>query len=239
MAIPRKQIGWSNESNLLWQISSQLEKLTGVAYNSSGGSVAGIDTVLAQAQPLTASRFIETDGYPFQLNAFTNPTAIFYSDGSIIVGDINGVNTGTQLYVETSNERIRTIHEGNDKGIRLNFSSDLYEFGDVDNVTGSAVLKINSAAGSIQTFNGNDVIGLNIDFANNSYKIGDFAGTSNMTYINVDDSAQTTTINGYNIALSDDNNGTLTSNSAGSDSGNFLIITINGTPYKINLLNAS
>lgn len=27
MAIPAKQIGWSQESNLLWQISKQLERL--------------------------------------------------------------------------------------------------------------------------------------------------------------------------------------------------------------------
>jgi len=27
MAIPSKQIGWSNESNLLWQVSKQLEQL--------------------------------------------------------------------------------------------------------------------------------------------------------------------------------------------------------------------
>ena len=27
MAIPSKQIGWSQESNLLWQISKQLEQL--------------------------------------------------------------------------------------------------------------------------------------------------------------------------------------------------------------------
>jgi len=27
MSIPSKQIGWSNESNLLWQISKQLEQL--------------------------------------------------------------------------------------------------------------------------------------------------------------------------------------------------------------------
>lgn len=30
MAIPNRQIGWSQESNLLWQISSQMERLTGV-----------------------------------------------------------------------------------------------------------------------------------------------------------------------------------------------------------------
>jgi len=30
MSIPSKQIGWSNESNLLWQISKQLEQLIAV-----------------------------------------------------------------------------------------------------------------------------------------------------------------------------------------------------------------
>jgi hypothetical protein len=38
MAIPSRQIGWGTEENLLWQISKQLEGLTGVAYNSGGGS---------------------------------------------------------------------------------------------------------------------------------------------------------------------------------------------------------
>ena len=34
MAIPSRQIGWGTEENLLWQISKQLEALTGVTYNS-------------------------------------------------------------------------------------------------------------------------------------------------------------------------------------------------------------
>jgi hypothetical protein len=33
MAIPSRQIGWSTKSNLLWQISKQLETLTRVMYN--------------------------------------------------------------------------------------------------------------------------------------------------------------------------------------------------------------
>jgi hypothetical protein len=32
MAIPSRQIGWSTKSNLLWQISKQLEYLTGILY---------------------------------------------------------------------------------------------------------------------------------------------------------------------------------------------------------------
>jgi hypothetical protein len=38
MAIPSRQIGWGTEENLLWEISKQLEAITGVAYNSGGGS---------------------------------------------------------------------------------------------------------------------------------------------------------------------------------------------------------
>lgn len=41
MAIPSRQIGWGTEENLLWQISKQLEALTGVAYNAGGGGGTG------------------------------------------------------------------------------------------------------------------------------------------------------------------------------------------------------
>lgn len=34
MSIGNRQIGWSNESNLLWNISKQLERLTGVTFTS-------------------------------------------------------------------------------------------------------------------------------------------------------------------------------------------------------------
>ena len=32
MAIPSRQIGWSTRANLLWQISKQLEALSGIMY---------------------------------------------------------------------------------------------------------------------------------------------------------------------------------------------------------------
>jgi hypothetical protein len=38
MSIPNKQIGWSQESNLLWQVASQLEELTCVTCNIMGTS---------------------------------------------------------------------------------------------------------------------------------------------------------------------------------------------------------
>lgn len=44
MAIPSRQIGWGTEENLLWEISKQLEALTGVAYNSGGSGTGGTGT---------------------------------------------------------------------------------------------------------------------------------------------------------------------------------------------------
>jgi hypothetical protein len=42
MAIPSRQIGWSTESNLLWQISKQLEYLTQVV--ATGGTTTTTTT---------------------------------------------------------------------------------------------------------------------------------------------------------------------------------------------------
>jgi hypothetical protein len=42
MAIPSRQIGWSTKSNLLWQISKQLEALTGILYK--GGTTTTTTT---------------------------------------------------------------------------------------------------------------------------------------------------------------------------------------------------
>lgn len=70
MAIPNKQIGWSQEANLIWEISRQLEQLIQVASAAGGGptTTPGIDDVLAQGQSLTADRNIELDSHKFTIN---------------------------------------------------------------------------------------------------------------------------------------------------------------------------
>ena len=42
MAIPRKQIGWGTESNLLWGIWNAIDKLTRVTSKSGGGSASAL-----------------------------------------------------------------------------------------------------------------------------------------------------------------------------------------------------
>jgi hypothetical protein len=55
MSIPNKQIGWSNESNLLWQIAKQLERLTGVTSKISGSGGSATVVTKAQVDALIAS----------------------------------------------------------------------------------------------------------------------------------------------------------------------------------------
>jgi hypothetical protein len=53
MSIPNKQIGWSNESNLLWEVLYQLNKLKGTI------------TTACNKPPVTTS--IDTTGFNFNL----------------------------------------------------------------------------------------------------------------------------------------------------------------------------
>jgi hypothetical protein len=59
MAIPSKQIGWSNESNLLWQISKQLEQLIAVTSKltttTTTTTVAPTTTTTTTATPTTTT----------------------------------------------------------------------------------------------------------------------------------------------------------------------------------------
>lgn len=45
MAIPSRQIGWSTKANLLWQISKQLEALTGIMYNRGNTTTTTTTTI--------------------------------------------------------------------------------------------------------------------------------------------------------------------------------------------------
>jgi len=85
MAIPSKQIGWSNESNLLWQVAKELEYLTKVTANVTTGLT---DTQL-RATPVPISPRPNTTGAngttPYKLIslATTNANVIKASGGNL------------------------------------------------------------------------------------------------------------------------------------------------------------
>ena len=55
MGIPARQIGWSQKSNLLWQISKQLEILTGVLYRSTSSTTTTTSTTTATPTTTTTT----------------------------------------------------------------------------------------------------------------------------------------------------------------------------------------
>lgn len=87
MSIPRKQIGWSQESNLLWEISRQMEKLTGVVSTSGGGGGGGVQSVTGldtdNTDPLNPIVQISVDGTTIT-GAGTPASPLIASDGALV-----------------------------------------------------------------------------------------------------------------------------------------------------------
>jgi hypothetical protein len=295
MPIGNKQIGWSNESNLLWDISNQLDRLTKVI--AAGGGIEGatnglqvIGTNIGLGGTLTQNTQIICDNF---LIKFDN-----YSQFAI------GNNTEPSMLFDTSNQKITTSFGGSIKGLELNFANNQYFLGNQE-------LTINAAGGQLDfNFNGQglqmtnfgricylgDVVGgfnatsllvddinqeiitfnqtfangIEIDFANNVYNFGDFSNQTQGTYIMIDNGSEQIKTwhvginrglfldfvnlkyilgdcgligNGYAVTLDDGvgelrfDGANLQSNTAGGSSGEYLVIWLNGTNYKIKLEN--
>jgi hypothetical protein len=109
MAIPNRQIGWNTKSNLLWQISKQLEYLTKVMYNNpvipplptttttttippgpSGNVEIAASTDFDISGDFTIEFFMNmanTDGFPrvYSFGAYPAPNAISIEGGGSII----------------------------------------------------------------------------------------------------------------------------------------------------------
>jgi len=73
MAIPSRQIGQSAETNLLWNISKQLEYMTKVISNVSGGGSGTTTTAKEFISPVTLFTYTTTSGnHIYQLDKTTH-----------------------------------------------------------------------------------------------------------------------------------------------------------------------
>jgi hypothetical protein len=104
MAIPSRQIGWGTEENLLWEISKQLESLTGVAYRAASIQVPSnniVSSKIASNQTITAGtdttiNFVDDQDPQGWFNGTTHafqPTIAGYYNISYSV--LWGIGTGT------------------------------------------------------------------------------------------------------------------------------------------------
>lgn len=146
------------------------------------------------------------------------------------LGDFNFVNNNTAFYVNDSNETIYTSNQGAQNGILLDFLNGTYYFGNI-NGKNQLVFELNRFS-----------------------TLGDYLGNGNSSTITIDDQLKTIFLytNGNNTTfLVDGNSDKLTfttnalnfdgaglqSNTSSGNSGEHLVITLNGSTYKIQLLN--
>ena len=132
MAIPSRQIGWGTEENLLWQISKQLEYLTGVAYAAGSASsstttfpvpgtgdtvstTAGAGTTIINFEgPITDSFTLDvTTGTGAQLG---NKIYLMITGGNpsgtiAFTGDLNNIQCGGTENTYTPEDDVRNVVE--------------------------------------------------------------------------------------------------------------------------------
>ena len=95
MAIPARQIGWSQKSNLLWQISKQLEYLTGVLYKgttTTTSSTSSTTSTTTTASPTTTTTSTSS-------TTTTTTTASPTTTTTTTTG-IPSVTIGTQVWMD-------------------------------------------------------------------------------------------------------------------------------------------
>ena len=61
MSIPNRQIGWSTESNLLWQVAKQIQRLSGIIANSGAGGSLNLQEVTTSGNE-TTEEIVVRDG---------------------------------------------------------------------------------------------------------------------------------------------------------------------------------
>jgi len=137
MGILNKQIGWSQESNLLWEIIKRLERLSGITSNVSGppgppGPSVGLYAQTANSTPVTGTT-AETSVINGGVGTLTVP-ANGFAVGDSFKADLSGVFTAA-----------------NNQTIRIKVK------------TGSVIL-LDSGVQNLTNSIANDIWTLNIDF---------------------------------------------------------------------------
>lgn len=144
MPIGNKQIGWSNESNLLWDISNQLDRLTKVI--AAGGGISGAENGLS-----INNNNVQLGGDLIQ------ETTVSLNDNTFVISGDNGSN------ITLSNSSWGMAFNYNeDNGTYLYFQSTGesilggYNYGDGEvgctlfiNINGEGICKINNTFTSV------------------------------------------------------------------------------------------
>jgi hypothetical protein len=179
----------------------------------------------------------DTDRFYFTTSynqANTNQDLLYASNNTsanerfVKLGDFNNYAQRTSLIIDDTNSWIYTNFFSGTSGIFLN---DSYTFLGANNSTYFCALNIDYIARTISARDtGNVTKGLNIDFANQVYEFGDTlfsAITCDVLSQNIDFKANDLSFRGASLQ----------SSTASGNSGEHLVISLNGSQYKIRLEN--
>lgn len=96
MSIPSRGIGWSTRANLLWQISKQLEYLTGIMYNRGNPTTTTTTTTVAPTTTTTSTSTSTTTTTSTSTSSTTTTTTTSAPTGitRYLVSGFNAVENG-------------------------------------------------------------------------------------------------------------------------------------------------
>jgi small nuclear ribonucleoprotein (snRNP)-like protein len=118
--------------------------------------------------------------------------------------------------------------------VYCNFSANFVDIGDFSSSFNGTMFSVDVNNEQIVTRNNGQDKGIYIEFTNTNYYLGDFNGIDKNTFLYIEDGNET--IHFYTKIL-DFNGASLQSNTSGGNSGEHLVITLNGNQYKIKLEN--
>lgn len=145
------------------------------------------------------------------------------------IGDIGGLGGSTQFFIDDANGIIKGRSAGIDNGLLLDFNNGFYYIG---NYGGPGThIKIDDT-GTIKSFFGSTAKGFNLDNITNIYDFGDVSGGA---WLSIDGTNTSVTTNAQILVFDDGGSGALLSNTSSGNSGQHLVVTIDGNTYHIKL----
>jgi hypothetical protein len=242
-AVPTGTLYFSKDTNVLYQTNGS----SWISY-SGGGGVQNLSSVLGVGN--NAANYI-----------------VLYSAGSGVNPQLeyngNFINNGyIGLYWGDSELELafKVINGGYLYGIAVDINTGVKTtyLGDVQQIGNGTEMWLNDYQRTIKTFNNRSTQpqgnGLKIDYVSNRYYFGEYFGYSNGTHIVIDDDnqyieyragyANIMIANNFELQASSAGNGVINFNdsgfisgSAGSNTGQHLVIFVQGVQYKIQLKN--
>ena len=173
--------------------------------------------------------------YLGDFNDVNNGTRISLYDKLISI-NASGLYNGTELELDDNNETIITRGGGGgDKGLKLDYASDSYQFGDYNGIGNATYFIIDVNHKIIATGDANiGLEGIKINLNTHAYSFGDFDNNNNGTSFIIDDASTKMT---FNTQFLNFVGTSLTDTNIVTPVGRNLKVIINGTTYHIPLYN--